>query len=259
MIKSKFILASLGAAAALLSNAHAAVVQLDRNESEVVNGAIFQFASPQPTGTTGTGFIDPFLRLHAGGNTGTEQGYNTSGRPTAFDELTDPNFTKNVLYSDLLKTQVTINGSTYFQLLLDVNEPGGSKSLVSLTELQIYTSGTGSQTTSNVASLGTLRYDLDGNGDNTVVFDASLNHGSGSGDAYIYIPFFAAQNSDFVYLYAAFGDAEGDVQAGFEEFALVHNVTPVPELSSFFPIIGLTVAVGSTSYLRKRKLAQTVA
>jgi hypothetical protein len=136
---------------------------------------------------------------------------------------------------------------------------GGSKSLVSLTELQIYTSGTGSQTTSNVASLGTLRYDLDGNGDNTVVFDASLNHGSGSGDAYIYIPFFAAQNSDFVYLYAAFGDAEGDVQAGFEEFALVHNVTPVPELSSFFPIIGLMVAVGSTSYLRKRKLAQTVA
>jgi hypothetical protein len=256
MIKSNLILATFGAAAALLATSNAAVVQIDRNETEVLNGAIFQFASPQPTGT---GVIDPFLRLHGSGNSGIEQGYNTSGRPTAFNELTDPNFTKNVLYSDLLKTQITINGSSYFQLLLDVNEPGGSKSLVSLTELQLYTSRTGSQTTSNVASLGTLRYDLDSNGDNTVVFDAALNNGSGSGDAFIYIPFFTAAPSDFVYLYAAFGDAEGDAQAGFEEFALVNNVTPVPELSSFFPIIGLMVAVGSTSYLRKRKLAQTVA
>jgi hypothetical protein len=256
MIKGKFIFASIGAAAALLSTANAAVVQLDRNETEVVNGAIFQFAAPQPTGT---GYIDPFLRLHAAGNSGTEKGYNTSGRPTAFDELTDPNFTKNILYSDLLTTQVTINGSQYFQLLLDVNEPGGSKSLISLTDLRLYTSSTGSQTTSNIGSLGTLQYNLDSNGDNTVIFDASLNNGSGSGDAYIYIPFFTAQNSDFVYLYAAFGSAEGDAQAGFEEFALVRNVTPVPELSSFFPIIGLMVAVFATNVLRRRKMARTVA
>ena len=73
-----------------------------------------------------------------------------------------------------------------FQTLLDVNEPGGSKSLISLDQLQFYTSKVGSQTTSNVGSLGTLRYTFS-SGD-SVILDASRNHGSGSGDMYAYIP-----------------------------------------------------------------------
>ncbi len=260
MITSKFI-ASLGFAATLLaSHANAVVVDLENNDQGTAGGGptsermgIFQFTDQQPTGT---GVIDPFLTIQA---EGTEQGYNTSGQPAPFDVKRQPQYTHDIKFSDLQATTTMLNGISYFQILLDVNEPNGAKSIIKLDELQIYTSPIGSQTTTNVSSLGTLRYDLDGNGDNTVVFDASLNHGSGSGDAYIYIPFFVAQNSDFVYLYAAFGDSEGDAQAGFEEFALVQNITPIPELSSFFPIIGLMVAVGSTSYLRKRKLAQSVA
>jgi hypothetical protein len=70
--------------------------------------------------------------------------------------------------------------------LLDVNEPGGSKPLISLDQLQFYISKVGSHTTSNVGSLGTLRYAFS-SGD-SVILDASRNHGSGSGDMYAYIP-----------------------------------------------------------------------
>jgi hypothetical protein len=258
MIQGKFI-ALFGAAALLATNASAAVVDLSTSDSGTIGGARFDVMFQQPTGT---GVIDPFLRLHGTGNAGVEQGYNTSGRPTAFDELTDRNFTHNITFSDLQSTTTTLNGISYFQILLDVNEPNGSKSLITLDSLQLYTSAQGSQTTSNVSSLGTLRYNLDATGDNSVIIDASRNHGSGSGDVYIYIPtsnFAGTAPTDFVYLYAAFGNADGDAQGGFEEFALVQNITPIPELSSFFPIVGLMVAVGATNVLRRRKIAQQAA
>jgi hypothetical protein len=32
------------------------------------------------------------------------------------------------------------------------------------------------------------------------------------------------------------------------------NITPVPEISAFFPIVGLLAAVGTTHVLRRRQL-----
>jgi hypothetical protein len=257
MIKRNALIATLGLAAlALAPSANAIVVNLSNSNQGTINGAVFQFTQPQPTGT---GVIDPFLRIHGTGNQGVEQGYNTSGRPAPFDEITDPNFTRNIRFSDLQSTTIALNGTEYFRILLDVNEPNGNRSLITLTSLQLYTSATGSQTTTNVASLGTLRYNLDLGGDNSVIIDASRNRGSGSGDVYIYIPtanFAGTAPTDFVYLYAAFGDADGDAQGGFEEFALVRNITPIPELNALFPIVGLMVAVGSTHMLRRRRMAK---
>jgi hypothetical protein len=261
MIKRNFTAALIAAGMlAIVGVAQATVVDLINNDSGTITNsygtAIFQFTNQQPTGT---GVIDPFLRVQ---NNGTEQGYNTSGG-TPFDDKAGI-WTHNIQFSDLQSTAVTVNGSTYFKLLLDVNEPGGSKSTVSLDRLQFYTGATGSLTTTNLASLGTLRYSLDGGGDNQVLFDASRNSGSGSGDAYIYIPAsaFAGTNAnDYVYMYAAFGAADTTTNpdgslGGFEEFALVRNLTPVPEMSAFFPIIGLLVAVGSTHVLRRRRMAR---
>ena len=34
------------------------------------------------------------------------------------------------------------------------------------------------------------------------------------------------------------------------------SITPIPELSTFFPLVGLLVAVGSTQVLRRRRAAQ---
>jgi hypothetical protein len=93
--------------------------------------------------------------------------------------------------------------------------------------------------------------------DNLVLMDASRNHGSGSGDMYAYIPasaFAGTSSSDFVYMYCMFGNADAESQGGFEEWALVVN--PIPEASTFFPIIGLLAAVFSTQFVRRRQLAQ---
>jgi len=196
---------------------------------------------PQPTGT---GVIQPFLRLE---NSPVEQGYNTSGG-TPFDDKAGP-WTHDLTFGDLQNTQVTLGGASYFKLLLD-DEPGGSKSLISLDQLQFYTSKVGSQRTSNVGSLGTLR-DTFSSGD-SVILDASRNHGSGSGDMYAYIPtsdFAGTKTSDFVYLYAHFANTDNS-QAGFEESALV-NAAPIPEMNALFPIIGFFALVFATQYLRR--------
>ena len=217
-------------------------------DSGSINGAQFVFTSQQPTGT---GVIEPFLRVE---NTPTEQGYNTSGG-TPFDDKAGP-WTHNLTLADLQGTEVTLNGTSYFKLLLDVNEPGGKTSLISLDQLQFYTSSVGSQTTTSISSLGTLRYTF--NAGDSVILDASRNHGSGSGDMYAYIPTsnFAGTNAnDFVYLYSHFGNADAS-EAGFEEWALVCNTTPVPEMSALFPIIGLVAAGLATCHVRRRNAHQ---
>ena len=149
----------------------------------------------------------------------------------------------------------------YFGFAIDVNEPGGNKSDISLIGLSLWTSATIQNSTSTDASgnfngsLGTLRYDL---GDNIVLYD-DKHSGSGESDINVYIPvsFFAgAQGSDYVYMYQQWGNADAMTEGGFEETRLIAGITPIPELSSFFPIVGLMVAVGATNVLRRRKQAQ---
>lgn len=231
--------------------ANASVIDLANGNTGTVNGAQFDWTSQQPTGT---GVIAPFLRVQADGN---EQGYNTSGG-TPFDEKAGI-WTHNIQFSDLQATTVTLNGGQYFKLLLDVNEPGGSKSLISLDQLVFYSSPVGSKTTTDLAALGTLRWSLDGAGDSHILLDASRNNGSGSGDMYAYIPvaaFAGTAATDYIYMYTRFGDqvsADGTTEGGFEEWALVNSMTPVPEAGAFFPIIGLAAAIGCTHLLRKRR------
>jgi hypothetical protein len=260
MIKRNFTAALVAAGMfAIASLAQATVVDLINNDNGSITNqygtAYFQFTQPQPTGT---GYIDPFLRVQANG---TEQGYNTSGvTPAApFDDKAGI-WTHDIKFSDLQATQISLNGQNYFVIMVDLNEPNGAKSTIDLTNIQFYTSATGSKTTTDLSQLGTLRYSMDtSGGDNTVLFDAARNHGSGSGDAFIYIPAsaFAGTNpNDFVYMYVNFGSADMTTAGGFEEFTLVQNLAPVPEMSALFPIVGLLVAVGSTSILRRRRAAQ---
>jgi hypothetical protein len=233
--------------------ANANVIDLTgNNNSGTTNGAQFDWTPEQPTGT---GVIQPFVRIQANE---TEQGYNTSGG-TPFDEKAGT-WTHDVQFSDLKTTTITINGSDYFQLQLDVNEPG-SQSLISLDRLEFYTSNVGSKTTTDVASLGTLRWSLDGSGDSYVLLDASRNSGSGSGDMFAYIPvsaFAGVSDTDYIYMFSRFGDqaaADGTTEGGFEEWALVDNMSAVPEVGALFPIIGLITAVGCTHFLRRRRKA----
>lgn len=229
----------------------ATIVDLINGNSGTINGAQFDWTPEQPTGT---GFIRPFLRVQANG---IEQGYNTSGAPVPFDDKVGP-WTHDVTFADLQSTTVTIGNTSYFKLLLDINQSGsGNHQLLSLDQLQFYTSPIGGQTTNDVGSLGTLRYSFSP-GD-AVYLDASRNHGGGSGDMFAYVPtsaFAGTRSSDFVYMYSHFGNTYPS-NGGFEEWALV--VAPVPEFSTFFPVIGLLVAVFSTHALRRHELKQQTA
>jgi hypothetical protein len=235
-------------AAALTTSLRAAVVDLDTNGSGSINGALFSVVGPQPTGT---GVFDPFLTVQ---NTPWEQGYNAGAGD--FDTKRDPQWNHEIQFSDLQVT--TVNGIQYFGFIVDVNEPNGSKSPISLDGLRIYTSSTIRSSTSVDTngffngSLGTLRYDL---GANSVLY-TDTHHGSGQGDITILVPvsnFAGAQATDYVYMYQRWGNTEWS-QGGYEETAILQGV-PIPEASTFFPVIGLLAAVFSTNFVRRRQLA----
>ncbi len=197
--------------------ARANVVDLTgTNNTGRINHAEFDWTPEQPTGT---GYIQSFLRTQANS---TEQGYNTSGG-TPFDDKSGP-WTHDIRVSDLEASIVTIGKFQYYRLLLDVNEPGGNKSLVTLDRLEFYTSDVGGKTTTDISTLGVLRWSLDGAGDSWVILDAARNHGSGSGDMYAYIPvrsFAGALSTDFVYMYVQFGTTAGaTTEGGFEEWSI---------------------------------------
>src|SRR6266404_554451 len=110
-------------------SARATIVDLINNDSGTINGAIFEFTTPP----SGTGIIDPFLRVQADG---TEQGYNTSNPSPPFDDKTGV-FTHDVTFAELMTTEVTIGGQNYFKILLDVNQSGsGNATFISLDSLQ---------------------------------------------------------------------------------------------------------------------------
>jgi len=190
-------------------------------QSGALNGAAFTEVPTQPTGS---GVLGSFLRIQANGS---EAGYNTGGGTPLHDKSG-----VSLNNGDISVSQFSGNS-----VLLDVNEPNAtSKTLVTLTGLQVYTNPTHNLTTTNISSLGTLRYDM-GTG-NSVVIEADLNHGSGSGDVQIVFPsnFLAsAAPTDAVYLYATFSGSQG----GFEEFLLVSGTTVPP------PVVGEPPPVGA--------------
>jgi hypothetical protein len=257
----------VAAAVALAAHSQGAVqynVAYD-NAKVTVNGAIYQEVSPQPTGT---GVIDPFLTIQ---DNGMEQGYNSS--TGNFDTKREPQWNHEITFSQLQQTTTTLNGTQYFQFLLDINEAnGGGKQLLSLDAVRIYTSASIQTNTSTDSkgnfngSLGTLRYNLDGAGDAYLKMDYSLNSGSGSGDLFIFVPvanFAGAKSSDYVYLYAQFGLQKGmgcdmNADAGFEEFALVNNVAPIPEVPAFLPLGGVLILALSVNFLRHKRASKTV-
>ncbi len=217
-------LAGFVALAGLAGAANATVVDLTTSGSSgVINGARFETLDFR---SAGTGVIQSFVRMQ---RNGTEQGYNTSGRPVAFDEKTDPNYTRNLTLGDV-PTRI-INGVAYKEFICDINQVSSSP-LLSLDEIKIYTSNLGSQTTTNVDSLGTLRYDMDAGADSYVKMDYNLASGSGEGDIRMFVPLSAfgnATGNQYVYLYSFFGSNYA-CNDGFEEWAVQspNDIVPLP-------------------------------
>lgn len=233
--------------------AQATVLDLGSNGSGFLSGAFFNTDSTHPAGT---GVIDPFLTVQ---NSPWEQGYNSNTQN--FDTKRVPQWNHEIKLSDLQTT--TLNGIAYYGFVVDVNEPnGGGKSTISLDGLKLFVSPTLQHSTSVDAngffngSLGALVFDL-GAG-NLVRYD-DQHSGSGTADIGIYIPvsLFAGHSpNEYVYMYQRWGNTDAS-EGGFEETFIKQGVVAVPELGTFFPIIGLLAAVFSTHILRRRQLART--
>jgi hypothetical protein len=228
-----------GTAALLIgaTGASAATLNLTTaGSSGFINGALYQQVPDQ---STGTGVIDPFLRVQ---RDGIEEGFNTDASNPPLDAKGGI-WTHSIRVSDL-DLQV-VNGISYYRFLLDINEVNTeAQRNISLDELQIYTGNAGASPASLAAIQGasTLRYDLDGPllVDNNILLNYGLNPGSGAGDMFAYIPaalFVGAGANDFVYLYSLFGltaASGGDASDGFEEWALIRSTQPIPEPTTVF-------------------------
>jgi hypothetical protein len=190
-----------------------------------INGALFSTTDRSPTGT---GVIDPFVRIQMNGQ---EEGYNTDTANLLYDEKKGI-WTHSVLLSDI--RTIPIGGINYEEFLLDINEQSGNKSLLSLDKLMVFQESVGdlSVPVGRLEGLGKLVYNLDQGGDNWIALQYRLNPGSGWGDMYAYIPTsLFTGTGDYVYLYSAFGDQTGyESGAGFEQWATdpPESVVPLP-------------------------------
>jgi hypothetical protein len=211
-----------------------------RGDSSFAGAAIVSQCDAQPTGT---GLIRSFVRIQgAASGGGSEQGYNTDARPLQFDENKSPQFTRS-LTADLVPT-VMINGVAYREFLLDINQKASSSKL-SVDDIRIFLGGapnltaTAAEASSGVHTLSGLSpvYDLNGGGaDQSIMLDASLNNGSGSGDMFLLVPdsaFAGAGSGTYVYLYSRMGAAAGaTANGGFEEWAVSAGVASTPVTGS---------------------------
>jgi hypothetical protein len=160
---------------------------------------------------SGTGVFPAFVQLQAQGQANTVQGYNTTAN-NVFATASSDQHNHELLFSSL--AVVTVNGNDYFQFSLDINENrNDTDRYLSLDALQIYTSGTPNQSTTNVSTLGTLKYDIGAS--NGVLLDFFLEAGSGKADMTVLIPVFQlGAGEQFVYLYSAFGAVGTNPPAG---------------------------------------------
>src|SRR3954449_1729527 len=92
----------------------------------ILNGAIFATGQNQPAGT---GVFNSFVQLQ---HASTEQGYNTDASPQ-YDEKNAHIHNHSILLADIPivvgdGTSGTVEGITYREFLLDLNEPNGNTS-----------------------------------------------------------------------------------------------------------------------------------
>lgn len=179
------------------------------------------FVQVDPTGSTGTGVIQPFLHIQ---KNGVESGFNSD---SPLPDAVSP-WTTALALSDV--PVVGIGGINYREFLLDINESsGGLNELLSLDKLSLYIGD-------DPNALGTKIWDMDAapGGNTWIKLDYSLESGSGDGDMLAYIPNSLFTGGSFVNLYSEFG-AQGtkenglDASDGFEEWAVREVSNPIPE------------------------------
>jgi hypothetical protein len=236
---------------AIAGGAHAAV-SLDlttKGATGTINGATYTQMNLQPTGT---GYIDPFVRVGMQGSAGKDvvQAYNTTVNGV-LNNSNEDNWNHEVKFGQMQLQ--TVNNVSFMRFLLDINQTGADPKL-NLDDVQVFISSAPNQSTTAFSANGllglansTLVYRMDGPAspggtldNNKVTLDYSLNSGSGSGDMFLDIGIdkfntaFAAagltttaqKDGAYIYLYSKFGSNPYVNNDGFEEWAFLAKAAP---------------------------------
>jgi len=230
------------------------------------------YVSTTSVGSTGTGVLDPFVRLQQNGS---ESGHNTSG--AFLNDEKAGTWTHDLRLNELPLS--IIDGVAYYEFLLDADENNSTAGqLLALNNVQICVGATGGlvgptagsgNNIHEISCPGTLKYAFGafGSGANEVMMDYDFTgSGSGKADLFMYIPVatLGAPSGQYVYLFSQFGLAvpagRGDTDAGFEEWAIlpcypncgvyVDPHSTVPEPSSLL-LLGAGV-LGLAAVVRRR-------
>jgi hypothetical protein len=186
--------------------------------------------------STGTGTFDPFLLNSGGGSQPVTSAWNTdANKDWTQDNMANASQTDALDVSDV----GTSAGGSYWTFIVDINQEGGTDSLLDLTHLQLYscTSATylnlDSPDCTSFYNLfgGAVTYATDGTpviSDETwITFDARNHTGSGSGDIIVFIPTssFSITPTGFIALLDGWGNPPGTYENndGFEEWKVISN------------------------------------
>jgi hypothetical protein len=212
-----------------LAPATAVPIDLSATGSSTTVSGVQFFSVSVPT-SSGTGVIDSFVGLQAGGNATTSQGYNTSDRPLQFDENNSGNRTRDLLSSEI--PRITVGGIGYGVFVLDINEPNNANSGITLSELRLFVGAdqvtdtnagdydTATNTLGSLSAVWTL-------GSNSLLLNDN-NSGSGRYDLLMLVPdsLLGSGPANF-YLFSKFNNENG----GFEEWATYGGACSARELS----------------------------
>jgi hypothetical protein len=227
---------------------------------------------------TGTGFIDPFLRIH---HQDSEHGYNTDYRNAGMggpslnllDDITDTNFTNAITLGQIREVFLDTdnNGSldtAYREFRLDLGEPGNATSesgLMNFSRLQFFLSTSAEEhivgdVWNDTLGAATLVYNLDATNDYDFTL-RDLTSGNGALDYLVYVrsSLFGTDDSKYVYLYSMFGSPPPTADGTFEEWSAqapppTASLPGVPEPTSLaIWCLGLVAAGFGARRMRKQK------
>jgi hypothetical protein len=246
-IRAAVVICGLGAASVAQAAGCANLLTAGGICTDSYNGstATYTQVAPQPTGT---GYIDPFVRVGMQGSAGKDvvEAYNTKV-DGVFNNSNEDNWNHEITFGQV--GLLTVGGQTFMRFLLDINQTSANPRL-NLDEVQIFISKTANQSITSFNGSGVLGlsnsllvYRLDGNGqtsqNDSISLDYSLNSGSGSGDMFLDIPIAmfnaaftaggtaydtdAERNGAFIYLYSKFGSNPYENNDGFEEWRYIQG------------------------------------